>query len=278
MAEKYCVPCNRLKEESSEFFENGVTEAVCQSLSNNTGFNAESGHNDCEDLKDANDCTIMSLVEQLPAYDVCEWKEFTEQFVANQYNMNEAMICTICGLFNSLQNVLLNNLSIDVKYEIRQATDGLSVSLKRNGDWIFRYSDWDDSNGIKKVGDGTVTGKSNFCMSVGKNKKISWTIKSITVSEFSYTSTSVVPLSRPSITIRVPNSSGSVVYEKRNVQGNIKETINKTIELNKNGELGTGDGTDWIQFLSIYNNWQQDDEVNLYVKFKNNNVENVPTC
>ena len=278
MAEKYCVPCNRLKEESSEFFENGVTEAVCQSLSNNTGFNAESGHNDCEDLKDANDCTIMSLIEQLPAYDVCEWKEFTEQFVANQYNMNEAMICAICGLFNSLQNVLLNNLSIDVKYEIRQATDGLSVSLKRNGDWIFRYSDWDDSNGIKKVGDGTVTGKSNFCMSVGKNKKISWTIKSITVNEFSYTSTSVVPLSRPSITIRVPNSSGSVVYEKRNVQGNIKETINKTIELNKNGELGTGDGTDWIQFLSIYNNWQQDDEVNLYVKFKNNNVENVPTC
>ena len=174
--------------------------------------------------------------------------------------------------------MLLMNLAINAKYEIRQETRGLSVSVARNGDWVFRYSDWNNLEQTEKVGDGVVTGKANFCMSVGENKQISWHIRSVTVSTFTYTATSVVPASRPSITIRVPNSSGEVIYQRESVQGNISEAINRTVDLNLSGTLGTGQSTDWIQFLSIYNDWVVDDETNLYVQFKNNNVDNVPTC
>lgn len=278
MAEEYCSPCIKLQEESAEFYENGVTDAVCNSLGDNTGFNPESGNNTCDDLKTANDCLILGNIEELPAYDVCKWKEFMEQFLPNQYNMNEAIICAICGLWNSLQNMLLMNLAINAKYEIRQETRGLSVSVARNGDWVFRYSDWNNLEQTEKVGDGVVTGKADFCMSVGENKQISWHIRRVTVSTFTYTATSVVPASRPSITIRVPNSSGEVIYQRESVQGNISEAINRTVDLNLSGTLGTGQSTDWIQFLSIYNDWVVDDETNLYVQFQNNNVDNVPTC
>ena len=162
MAEEYCSPCIKLQEESAEFYENGVTDAVCNSLGDNTGFNPESGNNTCDDLKTANDCLILGNIEELPAYDVCKWKEFMEQFLPNQYNMNEAIICAICGLWNSLQNMLLMNLAINAKYEIQQETRGLSVSVARNGDWVFRYSDWNNLEQTEKVGDGVVTGKADF--------------------------------------------------------------------------------------------------------------------
>lgn len=278
MAEEYCSPCIKLQEESADFYENGVTESVCDSLGQNTGFNPESGNSTCADLKTANDCLLLGNIEELPAYDVCKWKEFMEQYLPNQYNMNEAIICAICGLWNSVQNVLLMNLAIEVKYQIQQQTKGLSITIQRNGDWVLRYSDWNDTSQTQKVGDGVVTGTANFCMSVNENKRIVWQIKSVTVNTFTYTATSIVPASRPSITIRVPNGSGTIVYQRSNVSGNISEAINKTVDLNLSGTLETGQGTDWIQFLSVYNDWVLDDETELFVQFKNNNVDNVPTC
>lgn len=276
MAKEYCSPCIKLQEESSEFFENGVTESVCNSLGQNKGFNPESGNTDCEDLKLANDCLIMGNIEELPAYDVCKWKEFMESYLPNQYNMNEAIICALCGLWSFSQNLLLNNLSVDVKYQVLQETSGLSVSVSRNGNWQFNYSDWYVS---QKMGSGVIKGKANWCFSVDENKNVSWNIKSVTVNSFTYTPTGVTGTQNPKLTIRVPDENGTIVYQNNNVHGNISVSINKTVDLNLSGSLGTGNNSDWINFCHIYNdNDVADDEINLLVQFKNNNVDSVPTC
>ena len=280
MAEEYCAPCVQLQEESSDFYENGVTESVCNSLGQNTGFNPESGNNDCEDLKLANDCLILGNIEELPGYDVCDWKEFMEQYLPNQYNMNGAIICAICGLWNFAQNLLLNNLAIDVQYQILQETRGLSVTIQRNGNWQFNYSDWDNLEETSKIGDGVVKGKADFCMSVDKDKKITWNIRSVTVETYTYTSTGLVPSSGyPNIAIRIPDENGTVVYQRNQIKGNISEAINKKVDLNLSGTLATGQATNWMNFCHIYNDYTvRDDEINLQVKFSNNNVDSVPTC
>ena len=55
---KSCEACRNLQEYAPEFVLNGVTENVENSLKNNTGFNPSSGHDDCQDLNDANDCLV----------------------------------------------------------------------------------------------------------------------------------------------------------------------------------------------------------------------------
>lgn len=101
---KNCQACNDLQEKSSNFVLNGVTNAVCTSLKNNTGFNPSSGHKDCVDLEDANDCLIGNLENEINAYDVCDWKEFMRMFLGNIYNVIKAIICAICGLWIKVED------------------------------------------------------------------------------------------------------------------------------------------------------------------------------
>lgn len=280
MAEKYCVPCNKLKNESSEFFTNGVTDSVCQSLRQDKGFNPLSGHNDCEDLSDANNCTILSLIEQLPAYDVCEWKEFMEQYLANQYNMNEAFICVLCGILAKIKNIdslVSSNWVIDTRPLIKQQTPNLSLSIDRQGNFVFNYTDWVHS-GTQAYGRGQVTGKVNFCMGYGANQSANWNIQSITVNQFKYTIDNTSgAASAPTITIRIPNSSGTVIFTRQN-NSNTTVAINKTVNFQKTGNIPTGKSTGWITFIHMYVDWVADDETEFQIQFKNNNLPPVPIC
>lgn len=99
-----CKACDDLRTSSSEFMLNGVTPTVCTSLKNDTGFNPASGHNDCTDLDDANDCLIGTMEDEIEAYDVCDWKEYMKKFVPNVYNVIKAIICAICGLWTKVHS------------------------------------------------------------------------------------------------------------------------------------------------------------------------------
>ncbi len=127
---EYCNACADLRDNSSEFYTNGVTENVCNSLSNDKGFNPESEHDDCDDLHLANDCLIETLIEKLPAYDVCDWKDFMGDYMPNQYNMNEAIICALCGMWCRLGKLLNpTHISFDEKDFIA----GEGVAFDRTG-------------------------------------------------------------------------------------------------------------------------------------------------
>ena len=102
---KVCTACNDLRTNSPEFVEKGVTNNVCTSLKNNTGFNPSSGHSNCADLDNANECLVGNMEDELPAYDVCDWKEYMKKFVPNVFNVIKAIICSICGLWTRIEVV-----------------------------------------------------------------------------------------------------------------------------------------------------------------------------
>lgn len=280
MADKYCAPCVQLQEESADFYENGVTEAVCESLENNTGFNPDSGNTDCDDLKTANDCLILESIESLPSYSVCDWKAFMEQYLPNQYNMNEAIICALCGVWKEVKNQRLNNLAIETRYVVITATPEYSIAIDRQGNFTYKLTDWNSTSYTEgtRYGTGTLKGKANFCFSIDENNTVSWNISSIFVDTFDYTFYQANPNgTSPTYTFRIPDINGTTVFSITPTSTQ-SVSINKTVDVNMSGTIATGATSDWITFMNVYNDWTIDDNVDLQVRFINNNVDAVPIC
>lgn len=102
-ATRNCDACSDLQENSADFVQNGVTDAVCTSLKNDTGFNPSSDNDDCTDLNNANDCLIGNMEDEIDSYDMCDWKEYMRNFVHNLWNVLKAMICSMCGLWTDVE-------------------------------------------------------------------------------------------------------------------------------------------------------------------------------
>lgn len=107
MANKNCTACNELKDYAPNFATNGVTDAECNSLKNDTGLNPEltKKHTDCDDLNDANDCLVGNMEDELEYYDACDWKDYMKGLVPNIYNLFKAIICAICGLWTNVHKL-----------------------------------------------------------------------------------------------------------------------------------------------------------------------------
>lgn len=101
-ATRNCDACSDLQENSADFVQNGVTDAVCTSLKNDTGFNPSSDNDDCTDLNNANDCLIGNMEDEIDSYDMCDWKEYMRNFVHNLWNVLKAMICAMCGIWTNI--------------------------------------------------------------------------------------------------------------------------------------------------------------------------------
>lgn len=141
MANKNCQACDDLREYAPEFVLNGVTDNVCASLKNNTGFNPSNNRNDCTDLDDANDCLIGNMESEVDAYDVCDWKEFMKKFIPNVWTVKKAIICAICGIWTkikALQDAMTNwqNLLDALECKINYILGGKSYSFTQD-DFIF---------------------------------------------------------------------------------------------------------------------------------------------
>lgn len=133
MSELNCSACSELREHASDFIVNGVTDNVCASLKNNTGFNPSDANDDCEDLDLANDCLIGNMAEEIDAYDVCDWKEYMKKFVPNVWTMFKALICAICGIWENITE--LWSFSKDICEKVDQI-----VTPSARGYGVFPYT------------------------------------------------------------------------------------------------------------------------------------------
>lgn len=271
----YCSTCDDLKENSSEFYTNGVTDNVCENLEDGTGFSGNSSN--CVDMHKANDCLMKIPHDTIDAYSQCDWLEWASMYSANNYNMLEALICWMCGL-DSL--VFTNNLAINTKYTIQQQTPELAVTIDRKGNWTYQYSDWNSTayTDANRVARGTITGTLDYCMKRGKDNKAIYQINSVTVLKYKYEVTgNSFGGSYPTMTLYAPDKSGTIVYQ-RETSESFEDEINKTIQLDKTGEVEMGKESDWIEFFHIYCDWVLDDEISLFVQFVNNNQQSMPVC
>lgn len=112
MSQQSCTACNDLREYAPAFVQNGVTDSVCNNLSKNKGLSNASGHDDCDDLHDINDCLIGNMDDELDAFDVCEIKDFLHQYIPNNYETLKALICSMCGQWDRMDDMcqLISNM------------------------------------------------------------------------------------------------------------------------------------------------------------------------
>lgn len=102
-AELNCSACEDIRESAPNFTVNGLGDDECTSLQNNTGLNPTSGHDDCTDLNNLNDCLIGNMAIEVNSYNNCDWKQFAKDFISNLWTTLKAMICSICGLWTNVE-------------------------------------------------------------------------------------------------------------------------------------------------------------------------------
>ena len=100
-----CEACEALRQEVPELVCNGFDDDMCSALSNDSGLSASSGHNDCTDLNNLNDCLIGNEAEEVELFEVCDWKPFMKDFINNLWTVLKAMICAICGIWTNIHNL-----------------------------------------------------------------------------------------------------------------------------------------------------------------------------
>ena len=128
MSAKSCSACNDLREYAPEFVTNGVTDNVAENLRNDSGLSGADGHVDCEDLLDVNDCLVGNMLDELDAYDVCEWKDFMAAFIGNMYETIKAMVYSQCGQWCSI-----NGLYNGATFHIGEDTSGDAYAVAGKG-------------------------------------------------------------------------------------------------------------------------------------------------
>lgn len=97
-----CEACEDIKQTDPSLIVNGWSDSECASMKNDTGLVASSGHNDCQDLTDMNDCLIGNEDAELEKYDTCDWKKFMHRFIPNLWTLQSAIICAICGIWTNI--------------------------------------------------------------------------------------------------------------------------------------------------------------------------------
>jgi len=124
MANVNCSSCEEIRQTAPSLIVNGIDDTMCSSLSNDTGLTPSSGHNDCTDLNNLNDCLVGNQEAEVDLYEVCDWKKFMKQFIPNLWTTLKAIICAICGIWTNIHNLwkLANRIDCIVDYMMNGAS------------------------------------------------------------------------------------------------------------------------------------------------------------
>lgn len=299
----YCTACGALKEYAPNFMKNGITDKECKSLQKDTGFNPDLKklHKNCEDLNDMLDCLLHSLQDKLPAYTVCDWKEYMKELTNNLYTIQKAMICSGCGQWAKLHEIedSINKLwakmakveaaldalaaqkwEIDVRRLVQSEVPELKIHIDRSGYFEFNWTDWDMNGSVitNPMGRGKLTGRINFGMTQENGMNAKWQVRSVTLDTVTYQSLNVRSLEFI-IKFYVPTiSGGTLEYERpHNSLETFTDKINKTIPLDLKGVLSSGQNSGWLQIFSFKDQGKVlSSIVDGQVRFSNKNLTSVP--
>lgn len=301
----YCSACAELNEIVPELECTGITDKMCNSLQKDTGLNPDLSvlHDNCEDLNNLLDCLLGTHQAIIDAVDDCNWKEYVNILIDRLYTIQKAMICSECGQWikiwehedsinklwekmakveAALDALAAQNWEVNTRYVIEHSTPGMSVSIDRStGDFVFNWSDWNNTAGTDLIGKGTVTGTVNFGMGQQSGLTAKWQIRSVVIKTCSYTTANNQGANQTfKINLYVKDDSESLVYQRsHNGMSSFSDTINQTINIGQSGVLPAGSNSGWIQFLEFFNDigsTELDDRANVQIQFANNNKTSVP--
>lgn len=126
-----CEACERLKVNAPNFWVNRMTDAECASLKNDTGLNPSLTplQNNCGALQDLTDCLIGMPHDVLPAWDLCDIKDWLAGLTSNLHELMTAMVCDTCGQWDMLHN--LNNRVTNIENRLANNERILSAILNQ---------------------------------------------------------------------------------------------------------------------------------------------------
>lgn len=146
MANTNCNACAELKSEVPELIVDGFNDSMCSSLKNDTGLETSSGHNDCTDLNNMNDCLVGNMDVELDGYDACTWKDFMHDFIPNVWTMFKGVNCAVCGLWSNVHSLWSTIRSLCITRTGRKITltsnlgDLCEVTLPEDADTKYDLS------------------------------------------------------------------------------------------------------------------------------------------
>lgn len=99
------TPLNDIRNGDENFCFSEITDKICENLKNDEGINPSATHSnsDCDDLTSLNDLAIGSLHNALKTLNLCDvdaYKCWLDSLLSWQWNVDKALICAICGLWD----------------------------------------------------------------------------------------------------------------------------------------------------------------------------------
>lgn len=105
MANEYCNDCIDLDENAPDFMLNGVTQAVCNSLRNNTGLNPDptNTNDNCDELATVVNCKIGSFIDKYTKKGECDALQAVLELAHINEEIYYLMLCSMCGLWEGVE-------------------------------------------------------------------------------------------------------------------------------------------------------------------------------
>src|SRR5699024_11454466 len=102
------TPVNSIANGDQNFCLCGITDLRCENLLVNEGIHPSVSHSntDCDDLSSLNDLATGSLHNALMVLNMCDvdaYKCWLDSLLSWQWNVDKALICAICGLWDIVQ-------------------------------------------------------------------------------------------------------------------------------------------------------------------------------
>ncbi|HEL1128023.1 TPA: LPXTG cell wall anchor domain-containing protein [Streptococcus equi subsp. zooepidemicus] len=145
----------------------------------------------------------------------------------------------------------------------------MTATTQSDGSFVFKH---DMIDGQKTIGYGKLTGKVNHHYVANKDGSITAVIDSVTFNTYEYENVAKNSAVNKNIVFRIVSINGDEIYSKpHDGETTFKESLNKTITLNKEFTLQPHTSTPNIQLFQLHDDWIYNTHGSALVAYKNNN-------
>ncbi|HEL1159444.1 TPA: LPXTG cell wall anchor domain-containing protein [Streptococcus equi subsp. zooepidemicus] len=145
----------------------------------------------------------------------------------------------------------------------------MTVTTQSDGSFVFKH---DMIDGQKTIGYGKLTGKVNHHYVANKDGSITAVIDSVTFNTYEYENVAKNSAVNKNIVFRIVSINGDEIYSKpHDGETTFKESLNKTITVNKEFTLQPHTSTPNIQLFQLHDDWIYNTHGSALVAYKNNN-------
>jgi len=107
------IPMDTIRNGDDNFCLNDINNEICGNLKVNNGIHPYKGkhHDNCEDLHALNQYYSADIWNDLNGLDFCNPKDircFLGKMINHNFNLNEAEICSMCGLWDIIEKMTKN--------------------------------------------------------------------------------------------------------------------------------------------------------------------------